>query len=265
MISAMDAHATVTYHREDALGYVTLSRPDVLNGMNDRLLADVSAALGEAHADALARAVILRGAGRVFCAGADMKEDPPRRTLDEYRRDRLHSEREIARAVRRLTKPLIASIHGAAMGGGLVLALLCDLRIAAAGTKLGLPEAKYGTVASLGGIYMLSRIVGLGRAFELLYLGETIDAARAEAIGLVNRVVAPDALAAETARIADAIAAQFPAALALTREALLHGLEVDFATAADQETNGAMIAALGGDFERGLAQARERRKQDRPA
>lgn len=247
----------VLYERDGVIGYVTLNRPDVLNAMDDRLLEGVADALAAAHADVCVKVVVMRGAGRVFCAGGDLNDMPRRRDEQEYRATRLAIEQSIAQAVRQLEKPLIAQIHGAAIGGGCVLAALCDLRIAAAGTKFGLPEVKFGTTASLGGIYMLTRIIGLGRAFELLYLGDSFDAERALAIGLINRVVPAAALARETAAIARAIAANFSAELALTRAAILNGLDLDFQSAARLETEAAMQAHLGGDIEAGFARARE--------
>lgn len=248
----------VLYECIGVIGYVTLNRPDVLNAMDDSLLAGVADALGQAEADANAKVIVMRGAGRVFCAGGDVDDMPRRRTEEEYRATRLPIERSLARAVRDLQKPLIAQIHGAAIGGGCVLAALCDLRIAAAGTKFGLPEVKFGTTASLGGIYMLTRIVGLGRAFELLYLGENFDAQQALALGLVNRVVPPDALARATEAMAHTIAGHFRAEIALTRRAILAGLDLDFGAAADLETEAAMRAHLGGDIEEGFARARAR-------
>ena len=248
----------VLYEPQGALGYVTLNRPQALNAMDDALLAGVAAALERAHADTTARVVVLRGAGRVFCAGGDVNDMPRRRSEAEYRATRLPVERSIARAVRALDKPLIAQVHGAAIGGGCVLAALCDMRVAAAGTRFGLPEVRFGTTASLGGIYMIARIVGLGRAFELLYTGESFDAARAQELGLVNRVVPADTLSADTAALARVIAGNFPAELALTRRALLEGLDLDFPAAADLETEAAMRAHLGGDIEAGFARARAR-------
>ena len=248
----------VLYERDGVIGYVTLNRPDVMNAMDDRLLAGVAAALDAAHADGQAKVVVMRGAGRVFCAGGDVNDMPRRRDEQEYRATRLAIEQSIAHAVRQLGKPLIAQIHGAAIGGGCVLGALCDLRIAAAGTRFGLPEVKFGTTASLGGIYMLTRIIGLGRAFELLYLGDNFDAERALAIGLINRLVPAEALARETAALARAIADNFSNELALTRGAILNGLDLDFQAAARLETEAAMQAHLGGDIEAGFARARER-------
>ena len=250
--------APVIYEREGVIGYVTLNRPDVLNAMDDGLLSGVATALGDAQSDGAARVVVMRGAGRVFCAGGDVNDMPRRRTEAEYRATRLAIERSIAHAVRTLEKPLIAQVHGAAIGGGCVLAALCDLRIAAAGTKFGLPEVKWGTTASLGGIYMLTRIIGLGRTFELLYLGDSFDAQQALALGLINRVVPDDTLAQATADMANTIAGHFSAEIALTRKAILAGLDLDFAAAADLETESVMRAHLGGDMEEGFARARAR-------
>jgi enoyl-CoA hydratase/carnithine racemase len=248
----------VRYERDGSIGYVTLDRADRLNAMDDALLDGVGHALEAARLDDAARVVILRGEGRVFCAGGDVNDMPRRRTAAEYEATRLPIERRIAAAARSLGKPLIAQIHGAAIGGGCVLACLCDLRIAAAGTRFGLPEVRFGTTASLGGMYMLTRIVGLGRAFELLYLGASFDADRALALGLVNRVVPAEDLAKDTREMALAIADNFPAELALTREALLAGLDLDFTAAAALETEAAMKAHLGGDIEAGFARAKER-------
>jgi enoyl-CoA hydratase/carnithine racemase len=250
--------APVIYEREGVIGYVTLNRPQVLNAMDDALLAGVATALGDAQADGAASVVVMRGMGRAFCAGGDVDDMPRRRTEAEYRATRLAIERSIAHAVRGLSKPLIAQVHGAAIGGGCVLAALCDLRVAAAGTRFGLPEVKWGTTASLGGIYMLTRIIGLGRTFELLYLGESFDAQQAHALGLVNRVVPAEALAQATADMAHTIAGHFTAELALTRRAILAGLDLDFAAAVDLETESVMRAHLGGDMQAGFARARAR-------
>lgn len=253
--------ACVLYRRDGVVGELVLNRPDVLNAMDDALFADLASALEEAEADPAGKVVVLRGEGRVFCAGGDVNDMPRRRSEEEYRQTRLVLERAVARAVRSLQKPLIAQIHGAAIGGGCVLAALCDLRIAATGTRFSLPEVRFGTTASLGGIYMLTRIIGLGRAFELLYLGNNFDAQQAHTIGFVNRLSSPEELAGSVRSLALEIAENFSAELALTRRAILHGLDLDFASAADLETDAAMHAHLGGDVEEGFARARARLKR----
>ena len=144
--------------------------------------------------------VVIRGAGRAFCAGADLKEVPRRQELMEHWRTHIGPEQEIARRFRRIGKPLIAQVHGYAVGGGCEVAMLADMRIAAEGTKLGFTEVKVGATVTMGGLYNLTRLVGAGRAFELLYTAELIDAAEAMRIGLVNRVVPADELEVDGAR-----------------------------------------------------------------
>jgi enoyl-CoA hydratase/carnithine racemase len=247
---------TVLYERRDALGYLTLNRPRVLNAMNDGLLRDLADALRAGAADGQARVLVLRGAGRAFCAGADLDETPGPRDPNAHRAARMKVEQDVARLFRHLEKPIVAQVHGAAIGGGCVLALLCDLRIAAEGTRFELPEVRVGATASLGGVYTLTRVVGLGRAFELLYLAEPLDAAAALAIGLVNRVVPQAEIDSAVAALATRIAGHFPLELALTREAIHRGLDVDFDAAVDAETTAAMLSQLGGAAERGMAEAR---------
>ena len=237
---------------------ITLNRPEALNAIDDALLEALTEALVAAASAPDCRVVVLRGAGRVFCAGGDVDDMPVLRSEAQYRSRRLPAEQALARAVRSLDRPLIAQLHGAAIGGGCVLAALCDLRVAAEGTRFSLPETAFGTTASLGGIYLITRIVGLGRAFELLYLGDRFDAQRALEIGFVNRVVPAHDLDGEVNRLADRLAEQFPREMTLTRRAILEGLELDFESAARRETEAAMKAHLSGDVVEGFKRARAR-------
>jgi enoyl-CoA hydratase/carnithine racemase len=258
---------TVLYEPAPPVGYVTLNRPEAGNAMNDALLRDLAAAIRQAGADPGTRVVVLRGAGRGFCAGEDVKAAAERRALDEYRRNRLAAEQEASRAIRQLDKPVLAALHGFAVGGGLVFAMLCDMRFAAEGTRLELPEVRVGATASLGGVYQLARIVGLGRAFELLLGAEPIEPAEAHRIGLVNRVVAEDRLADEVRAWATRIAGHFPLEVALMRRALYRELDLDFDAALDAETEAAFRSYEGGarveGMRRALAEMRRRREQAR--
>ena len=256
--------ATVSYERSGSLGYVTLDRPAVLNAMNDALVRDLLVAARAAAADGDARVIVLRGAGRAFCAGADLKDSPARQEVAAYRAARMADEQAVARTFRTLDRPVIAQLHGAVVGGGCVLAMLADLRIAAEGTRFEFPEVRVGATVSFGGLYNLARIVGLGRCFELLYLTDAFDAAEALRIGLVNRVVAPDALEATVRTVAERIAAHFPLELALTRQALYRGLDVDFAAAVESETAAALVSYASGDRERGMAEALRQIRDARP-
>jgi len=186
----------VLYERSGPIGYITLNRPHVLNAMNDEWIHALLATAKTAREDPAARVAVIRGAGRAFCAGADLKENPRRQELMEFWRTHIGPQQEIARQFRHLGKPLIAQVHGYAVGGGCEVAMLADVRIAAEGTKLGFTEVRVGATVTMGGLYNLTRLVGPGRAFELLYKAELIDAAEAMRIGLVNRVVPADQLEA---------------------------------------------------------------------
>jgi len=242
---------SVLYEVREEVAYITLNRPDKLNAMDDDLLAGVAQALAQASADTQAKVVVMRGAGR------DVHDMPKQRTEADYRATRLPIEQNIAQQVRCLGKPLIAQVHGAAMGGGCVLAALCDVRVATPDCKFGLPEVRFGTVASLGGIFLLTRIIGLGRAFELLYLGDSFNGTRALEMGLVNRLVPPEDLANAVHAMALKMAGHFGREMALTRKAIWDGLDSDFLAAAQQETLGAMQAHLSGDVIQGFAQAQQ--------
>ncbi len=255
--------AAVFSEQTGAIRTITLNRPHVLNAIDDALLEGLAEEFLAAARAPDCRVVILRGAGRVFCAGGDVADMPSLRTESEYRARRLAAEQALARAVRTLDRPLVAQIHGAAIGGGCVLAALCDLRVATTDTGFSLPETAYGTTASLGGMFMLTRIVGLGRAFELLYLGERFTAERAYDIGLVNRVVDAIDLDAEVGRLASRLADQFPREMMLTRRAILDGLDMEFSLAARRETEAAMTAHLSGDVVEGFKRARVRMRDSK--
>lgn len=255
---------TVLYERTEQIGYVTLNRPQVLNAMNDAWIHDLLAAASAARDDPEARVVVVRGAGRAFCAGADLKETPRPQALLEYWQRHMAPEQEIARVFRRMGKPVIAQVHGYAVGGGCELAMLADLRVAAEGTRFGFTEVRVGATVTMGGVYTLTRLVGAGRAFELLYTTELIDAREALRIGLVNRVVPADELQPAVHALASRIAGHFPLELALTRNAVYRALDVDFDAAVEEETGAALLSYMGGARQTGMAEAMERIRQDKP-
>jgi enoyl-CoA hydratase len=243
----------VIYERSGVIGYVTLNRPHVLNAMNDAWIHALVGAAQAAHDDSDARVIVIRGAGRAFCAGADLKETPRRQELMDHWRAHIGPEQEIARRFRRLGKPLIAQVHGYAVGGGCELAMLADMRIAAQGTRFGFTEVKVGATVTMGGLYNLTRLVGAGRAFEMLYTAELIDADEAMRIGLVNRVVPADELEAFVRTMAEKIAGHYPAELALTRAGLYRAMDLDFDASAEMELGAALISHLGGSRIEGMA------------
>jgi enoyl-CoA hydratase/carnithine racemase len=212
--------------RGDRVGYrvaghvatITLQRPEKLNAMDRRGFAALEAAAGRA-ADPGIRAVVVTGAGRAFCTGVDAAELAAVADLDQAERYLAGVQRAIE-AVERLPKPVIAAVNGLAGGGGLQLALACDLRLVAASAQFAAWEMRWAIVPALGGVRRLPQLVGLGRAKELVFTGRQVDAAEAMRIGLANRVVADELLAAEAAELAAGLAAGPTLALGLAKQAL---------------------------------------------
>lgn len=246
---------TVLYRRDGRVAFVALNRPSVLNAINDAWLRDLTAALREARDDTEARVVVVQGEGRAFCAGADLKETPRRQEIISYRADHIDVMQNIAKLMRSLRKPVIAKVHGYAVGGGCELAMLADMRIAATGTKFGFTEVRVGATVTMGGLYNLARIVGLGRAFELLYTTEMIDVEEAFRIGLVNRVVAADRLQQTVHEFADKIAQNFPFEMSLTRNSVYRALDLDFDAALEDENAASLLSYMGDSRSTGMVQA----------
>jgi 2-(1,2-epoxy-1,2-dihydrophenyl)acetyl-CoA isomerase len=201
---------------------ITLCRPDRLNAFIGHMRRDLAEALEHAGSDRSVRVVVVTGAGRAFCAGGDvafMAELMQRRDSEEFSRI-LGAGRRVILAIRQMTKPVIASINGPASGAGFNLALACDLRIAANTATFSQSFAKVGLHPDWGGTYFLPRLVTPNKACELFFLGETIDAAEAMRLGIVNQVVAPEDLESATLQLAERLRAAPPIALAAAKQAV---------------------------------------------
>jgi 2-(1,2-epoxy-1,2-dihydrophenyl)acetyl-CoA isomerase len=237
---------------------ITLDRPEALNSLERVLKADLLAAFRQAARDPEVRVVILTGAGRAFCAGQDLKERllPDPTPLDVEVRDRFNP---IVSAIRFLDKPVIAAVNGVAAGAGASLAFACDLRIAATTASFVLAFGRIGLIPDSGATWLLPRLVGLGRAAELMLLPDPLPAAEALRIGLVSRVVAPDDLPAEADRLAASLAAAAPRSLALTKRAIRRSLEAGFDAALDYEASLQGMAGRTADHAEGLAAFVEKR------
>ncbi len=210
---------TVLTETRDHIAWVTLNRPEAMNALSMQLRADLAAAIRAAEADPEVRVVVVRGAGdRAFCAGADIKEFVEVPSPPAYRQARVPdswiSPFDLTK------KPIIASIHGFCLGGGLEVALACDIRIAAEDAQFGLPETGLGIMTGVGGSQRLPRMVGLAQALDMILTGDRIDGKRAREIGLVTRVVPRADLAAETEALAQRLAARPPTAMAFAKEAV---------------------------------------------
>jgi len=212
---------------DEKVALVTLNRPEVGNAFNDAIRRQLPELLEQLDRDDSCAVILIHGAGdRGFCVGADIKEA---RTIGSsvQERRRLFDNAWIDR-VGRIAKPVVAAIHGYCLGGGLELAMACDIRVAAPGAVFGLPETGLGLIPGGGGTQRLPRLVGLGRALDLMLTGERIDAEHALRIGLVSRLAkGRESLIDEARAMAERIAAHPPTASAYAKEAARTGMEMD--------------------------------------
>ena len=238
------AEPAVLYERHENIGIITLNRPHRLNAINFALLTELIARLDGAGQDPEVACAILTGAGRAFCAGEDLKETSAGKSFEVWERE-VDALQEVQRAIMRLGKPLIAAVRGYAVGGGCEFAMSCDIRIAAKDAHFGFPETGVGLTVTTAGTKLLSHLVGLGKAKELVFTGDFIDADEAARIGLVNRVVPGDDLMEEALAIARKISGRSPLALRLSRSAIEQGLHSSFEQTLELEAS--QILACVGD------------------
>ena len=235
--------------RHEAVATVTLNRPDRRNAIDQAMRDGLRSALDELDADAGVRVVVLTGAGRAFCAGVDLTEGAPAPTLRP----------PVAAPLWAFRKPVIAAVNGPAVGGGLELALACDIRIAAASARFGLTEVRIGSLPGSGGTQLLPRIVGPGNAARMVLTGELVDAAEALWIGLVSEVVPDAELAAAAGTLAERIAQNAPLSLLAAKRALRAGSDLPFAEGQALERELWAELAASKDRAEGRAAFRERR------
>lgn len=242
---------------------VTLNRPDRLNAMTTAMFDDLEHLAVDLRDDDELRVVVMTGAGRAFCAGYDLDDADglPELTARGMLARQEHGARAIT-AMRDLPQPLVAAVNGAAAGGGFALALAADIRLAARDAKLNAAMVRIGLSAGdLGISWLLPRLVNPGIAAELMYTGRFVDAEEAQRIGLVNRVVEPDALVDEALAVADAIAANSPFGVQLSKRALQAGLDgLPLRAAMELENRGQALATRGQDMPEALGAFRDKRE-----
>lgn len=232
----------VLYRREENVGIITLNRPHRLNAINLELLRGIMAHLEEAREDTFVATVILTGGGNAFCAGEDLKETAAGKSIEQWieEAERLQN---IQRMIMKLGKPVIAAVSGYALGGGCEFAMGCDLRIADESARFGFPETGVGLTVTNAGTKLLTHLVGLGKAKELILCGDFIDAREAERIGLVNRVVAPEDLMPEAMALARKMGQRSPLALRLSRIAIDQGMVAGFDQTLELEMSHLLICS----------------------
>jgi enoyl-CoA hydratase/carnithine racemase len=255
-----NAAPAVCVEREGGVGWITLSRPGQINAINDEIRQGVPRMLAELEADPAVRVIVISGAGpRGFCAGADIKERRGSVETSLQVRQRLERSRWIE-SLDRCRKPAIAAIHGFCMGGGMELALACDIRIASPDAVLALPETGLGLIPGGGGTQRLPRVIGPGRALDLLLTGERLTAAEALAIGLVSRVSATaESLREEVAALAAKIAMKPPTATAFVKQAARAAGQVDLKNGLDLELDLFALLAPMQDVKEAAAAFSEKR------
>ena len=247
--------------RDGGVAILTVNRPKVLNALNTQTLDELRRAILELKRDDGVRAVILTGAGeKSFVAGADINELATQTPTSG--REHAMSGQHILDLVEHLGKPVIAAINGYALGGGCELAMACTIRIAADTAKLGQPEINLGLIPGYAGTQRLARIVGRGRALELLLTGDQISAPEAYRLGLVNRVVPAADLMAEAKKLAATLAAKAPIAVRYILEAVHKGVEMPFAQAQVFEATLFGLVASTEDMREGTKAFLEKRKAD---
>lgn len=245
----------VQFEIDDHIATITLNRPDKLNALTPEMLDEMERIAARLEQDRTVRVVLITGAGRAFCVGADIYVWSSLEPLEMWRQWTRRGHRIFAR-IAGLPQPVIAALNGYTLGGGLELALAADLRVAAASVALALPEVTIGTVPGWGGTERLPQIIGPARAKQMIFTGARIDAETAERWGLVNEVVAPEQLSARSRALALEIAGNSPIAVQLAKQVI------------DSESGGrgAVLESLAGglaattaDAAEGVAAFREKR------
>ena len=250
-------YQTIRLEVRNRVGYITLNRPAQLNALSFHMREELSAAFDGCAADAEVRAVVLAGAGRAFCAGVDLGdgsfEEGPIESVEGRVRGDFRAK------LTNMGKPSVAAVQGFALGGGCELALCCDLRIAADDAQFGLPEINLGSIPAGGATQRLPRLIGTTRALELLLTGDRLPAVEALSVGLVNRVVPADALAAAATALAEKLASKAPLAVRYARDAVYRGLDLSLDDGIRLEAYLGGLLRTTEDRVEGLAAFREKR------
>jgi enoyl-CoA hydratase len=266
----MTAYKTLIVEKRGSVDWMTMNRPDALNAMNPALVDELQDYFGRLYTDHSVRVVVLRGAGRAYCAGLDLKERSNRPETDAVSgspQAGLVSQRRISEIVmrmRRCPQPIISLVHGPACGGGFALALASDIRIAGASARMNAAFIRIGLSAcDIGVSYFLPRLVGVSVASELMMTGRFINAERAERVGLVSEVVPDEKLAEAAAPYIEEMLATSPLGLRLTKECLNMSVDAGSLEAAvAMEDRNQILCAQTNDFREGIAAFLGKRKPE---
>ena len=241
-----------------AVRVIKINNPEALNALNTAILKELDAAFTEVAEDNGILAVVLTGEGRAFVAGADISEMKSKNAREGEIFGKLGAS--VFRKIELLPKPVIAVVNGFALGGGCELAMSCDIRLASAKAKFGQPEVGLGITPGFSGTQRMPRLIGMGKAKELIYTADIIDAAEAYRIGLVNHVYEPEALMEEAMKMAEKIASKAPIAVKNSKEAINRGIQTDMDSAVAIEAYLFGLCFASEDQKEGMTAFFEKRK-----
>ena len=248
----------ITLNQKETIAIVTLNRPKVLNALNTETLNELYEVFTQLDSDTGIRVIIITGSGKAFIAGADISE------MNTYTPDEARAFSQLGHktmdAIQNTGKPVIAAVNGFTLGGGLELALACDIIIASENAVLGLPEVNLGLIQGFGGTQRLPRLVGKARAKELIFTGEALKAQRACEIGLVNRVVSQEDLLPEVKKMAQVISKKGPVALTLAKKVIESGYDVPLPDGCNKEIDAFVESFSSQDRDEGIKAFLEKRK-----
>jgi len=247
------------YDKREGIATITINRPQALNALNEETVLEILSRVSDARRDESIKVMVITGAGdRAFCAGADLNM---MKGASGYKGMRLSQVgQKLTMEIEDGEKPIIAAINGYALGGGLELAMACDLRIASENSKLGQPEVNVGLIPGWGGTQRLPRFVGKGKAKEMIFTGNRIDAKTAERLGLVNKVVPFDQLESTVKELALELMSKPPIAIGLAKQLINNSTETDMKVGLTNEAEAFGIIASTEDFKEGVNAFLEKRK-----
>lgn len=253
---------TIKYDVADRVATITLNRPEVMNAFTWEMVSAWAEALQRAQADDAVQVIVVTGAGKAFCSGGDINNmgDRQSRTPLMRKNELMANVHRIPLALETIDKPVIAAVNGAATGAGMDLALQCDLRFAAASARLGETYVRVGLVPGAGGTWFLPRLVGTAKALELFWTGDLIDAAEAERIGIVNKVLPDAELMTHVRAVATKIANGPPLSIRFIKRAVYQGQRIDLRTSLDLISSHFAVVSASADHKEAVQAWREKRK-----
>ncbi len=252
----------VLLDKTDHIGWVTLNRPEKMNAFGGRMRQEIAEVIDDVCADPEVRVIVITGAGKAFCVGGDVTEfvSGETKALTETAPSERPAMSKIVLALNRVEKPVIAAVNGVAAGGGVNLALACDIRIASEKARFGQVFTRRGVHPDWGGIYFLPRLVGYAKACELIFSGDVIDAKEALALGMVNKLVPHEELMDATAQMAKRIAGNAPIPIAFAKRGLQNFCKWDLAQALDYESFVLGVTMKTEDIKEGFTAFLEKRE-----